>query len=55
MSRFSLELVERDGYRERTAIIADDYEDLMEKIAAKTGISVESEKVETPLTDGGDE
>lgn len=60
MSRFSLEVVEHQGHRERTAIRADDYEELVEKVAAKTGIEVQPDtETETPetelLADGGAE
>lgn len=52
MGRFNLELIERDGYSKRTAMTAEDYEELAEKIAAKTGVSVD---VDDLLPDGGEE
>lgn len=52
MPGFSLEVVEHQGHRERTAIRADDYEELVEKVAAKTGIEIQTEK--ELLADGGE-
>lgn len=52
MAYFGLEVIERDGYGSRTAMTADDYEELAEKIAAKTGVRVDPDDL---LADGGEE
>lgn len=54
MGRFHLELIERDGYSKRTAIKAEDYEELAQKIAAKTGVRIDPDD-ELLLPDGGEE
>jgi hypothetical protein len=52
MPGFGLEVIEHNGYRERTVVTASDWDELAEKIAAKTGVTVDSEDVQK-LTDGG--
>ena len=53
MRGFGLVVLECNGHRKRTAITADNYEELAEKIAEKAGIRLPVD--EDLLTDGGEE
>lgn len=52
MPHFSLELYERDGSSRRRAMTAADYEEMLDKLAAKSGLDVGEESfdwLEVPL------
>lgn len=54
MSGFGLEVIERNGHRSRTAMTASDWDELAEKIAAKTGVKIDPEDIQL-AADGGQE
>ncbi|WP_158413680.1 hypothetical protein [Haladaptatus cibarius] len=52
MRGFGLELIEREGHRSSTVMTASDYEELLEKLAERTGTSG---RIESICTDGGED
>lgn len=52
MGRRHLQVIERDGHSKRHVMSADDYEELAEKLAEKTGVRVNARDL---LPDGGGE
>lgn len=43
MSHFGLELYERNGSSRRRAMVAEDYEEMLDKLAAKSGFAADDD------------